>query len=212
LADATNTSYTNWPDGTFNYDTVEFAFQKRIAKLFLETSVDYQRRNELRSADIPDWGSTSPLSTDPIGVGPQISINPSAGNRQKTTMYHMQLAGRYTFPYDVGVAANYRFQSGFPYSFIVPDGAAGLNVCNFECSFFSTNLDQNRSEPVNLLNLRIDKAFKVGTRGKLTAMLDAYNSLNADPITNFNLVGDGFKTVIATLDPRVFQVGLRFEF
>jgi outer membrane receptor protein involved in Fe transport len=127
-------------------------------------------------------------------------------------MYHAQLAGRYTFPYDIGFAANYRFQSGFPYAFIVPDGAVPLNVCNFECSFFSTNLDQNRSESVNLLNFRLDKSFPIGGHAKVTGMLDIYNILNADPITNFNLVGDGFKTVIATLDPRVFQVGFRLEF
>jgi hypothetical protein len=212
LADETGTQYTNWPDGTFDYDTIELAFHKRVSsKLFVETSFDYQRRNELRTADIPDWGSTSPLSTDPIGVGPQISVNPGAPNRQKTTMYHMQVAGRYTFPGDVGFAANYRFQSGFPYAFIVPDGSVPLNVCNFECSFFSTNLDQNRSESVNLLNFRLDKTIPIG-RVKAMVMLDIYNILNADPITNFNLQGTGYKTVIATLDPRVFQVGFRLEF
>jgi Carboxypeptidase regulatory-like domain len=212
VADSTGTEYTNYPGSNFTYDTIEMAFQKKIGtKIFLQTSFDYQWRDELRSADIPDWGSTSPLSTDPIGVGPQISINPNAGNRQKTTMYHMQLAGRYTFPYDVAFAANYRFQSGFPFAFIVPDGSVPLNVCNFECSFFSTNLDQNRSESVNLLNFRVDKSFPIGKR-KITAMLDMYNLLNADPVTNFNLVGSGFKTVIATLDPRVFQVGFRLEF
>ena len=53
---------------------------------------------------------------------PQISVNPAAPNRQKTTMYHAQLSGHYTFNYDIGVGLNYRFQSGFPYSPIVPDG------------------------------------------------------------------------------------------
>jgi hypothetical protein len=43
-------------------------------------------------------------------------------------------------------------------------------------------------------------------------MLDIYNALNADPVTNFNLISDDFKRVIAVLDPRVFQVGFRFEF
>ncbi len=109
-------AYINYPDGSFNYDTIEIAFQKRVGKAFFQTSYDIQWRDELRSADIPDWGSTSPLSTDPIGVGPQLSVNPSAGNRQKTTMYHLQASGRYTFKYDVGLGVNYRFQSGFPYS------------------------------------------------------------------------------------------------
>ena len=43
-------------------------------------------------------------------------------------------------------------------------------------------------------------------------MLDIYNVLNADPVTNFNLSVGAPKTVIAVLDPRVFQMGFRLEF
>jgi outer membrane receptor protein involved in Fe transport len=44
-------------------------------------------------------------------------------------------------------------------------------------------------------------------------MLDVYNVLNTDPVTNFNLaLGPAYKRVIAALDPRVFQAGLRLEF
>jgi len=213
LADATDTAYTNSVGSDFNYDTIEVAFTKRFGtKFFFQTSGDYQWRDEERSADIPDWGSTSPLSTDPIGVGPQLSISATAPNRQKTTMYHAQLSGHYSFPYDVGLGVNYRFQSGFPYSLVVPDGAVPLNVCNFNCAFFATNMDQNRSEAVNLLNFRIDKAIPLGGSRKATLMLDIYNLLNADPVTNFNLSVTAPRTVIAVLDPRVFQMGFRFEF
>ena len=224
LADATETAYTNFPDSKFTYDTIEFAFQKRFgAKFFFQASGDYQWRNELRTADMGSpASSTSPLSTDPIGVFPQISVNPNAGNRQKTTMYHAQLAGRYTFPYDVGASVNYRYQSGFPYALVVPDGAdylnpngtpaAAPNVCNFGCSFFTQNLDQNRSESVNLLNFRFDKSFPIMNRFKASVMLDIYNVLNADPVTNFNMNVTAPRTVIAVLDPRVFQMGFRFEF
>jgi len=213
VADLTDAEFTNWPDGNFTYDTVEVAFTKRVgSKFFFQMSGDYQWRNELRSADIPDWGSTSPLSTDPIGVGPQFTINPAAPNRQKTTMYHAQLAGHYTFPYEIGVGINYRFQSGFPYAAVVPS-TLDLNVCNFECSFFTQNLDSNRSESVNLLNLRIDKGIPIRGRVKATVMLDLYNLLNADPVTNFNLsTGSSYKGVIAVLDPRVAQMGFRLEF
>ena len=47
---------------------------------------------------------------------------------------------------------------------------------------------------------------------RITGMLDMYNVLNADPVTNFNLFANDFKRVIAVLDPRVFQVGVRLEF
>jgi hypothetical protein len=214
LADSTSGLYDNWPDSTFDYDTVEVAFRHRFSsKFFIESSFDHIWRNELRSADINDWGSTSPLSTDPIGVGPQLTPNPAAPNRQKTTMYHAQFMGRYTFPYDVGFAVNYRLQSGFPYSRVIDGGNTdpGLNLCNFECSFFVQNLDQNRSEAVNLMNIRIDKSFPIG-RKKFSVILDGYNILNADPVTNFNLYSDDYKRVIAVLDPRVFQLGFRFEF
>ena len=43
-------------------------------------------------------------------------------------------------------------------------------------------------------------------------MLDIYNLLNSDPVTNFNLNVTAPRTVIAVLDPRVFQLGFRFEF
>ena len=216
LANQTGTEYTNWPDGNFTYDTMEVAFTKRFGtQFFMQASGDYQWRNELRSADQVNTtgGSTSPLSTDPLGVFPQLTVNANAPNRQKTTMYHAQLAGHYTFPYDVGVGVNYRFQSGFPYSPIVPDGQVNLNVCNFNCAFFTQNLDQNRSESVGLLNFRIDKRIPIGQRARATVMLDVYNVLNADPATNFDLsVGPTYKTVIAVLDPRVFQMGFRLEF
>ena len=213
LADATDTAYTNSVGSDFNYDTIEVAFTKRFgSKFFFQTSGDYQWRNEERSADIPDWGSTSPLSTDPIGVGPQLSVSATAPNRQKTTMYHAQLSGHYQFPGEIGVGMNYRFQSGFPYSLVIPDGTVNLNVCNFNCAFFATNMDANRSEAVNLLNFRIDKAIPLGGSRKATLMLDIYNLLNADPVTNFNLSVTAPRTVIAVLDPRVFQMGFRFEF
>jgi hypothetical protein len=215
LANATGTEYTNYVDGNFTYDTIEAAFNKRAGNLFLQASTDYQWRNELVSADQVNntGGSTSPLVSAPLGVFPQLSVNPNAPNRQKTTGYGAQIAGRYQFKYDVGVALNYRFQSGFPYSAIVPDGSVGLNVCNFECSFFEQNLDQNRSENVHLMNFRIDKSVPLGRGAKATVMLDIYNLLNADPVTNFNLNdGPGYKTVIAVLDPRVFQVGFRLQF
>jgi Carboxypeptidase regulatory-like domain len=212
LAGATGTEYTNAPDSKFTYDTIEVAFHKRFGgKFFVQTAADYQWRNELRSADIPDVGSTSPLSADPIGVFPQISVNPNAPNRQKTSGYGAQLSGRYNFKYDVGLAVNYRFQSGFPYSLVVPDGTVDLNVCNFNCAFFSQNLDQNRSEAVNLLNFRVDKSVPIG-HFKASVMLDVYNLLNADPVTNFNLSVGAPRTVIAVLDPRVFQLGFRVEF
>jgi hypothetical protein len=213
LANNTDTPYTNIADSWFRYETVELAFTKHAGKFFYQVSADYQWRNELRSADITDFGANSPLNTDPIQVYPQQSVNPAAPNRQQTTMYSAQMSGHYTMPYDFGLGINYRFQSGFNYSPIVPNGAVTLNACNNECSFFTQNLSANRSDDVNLMNIRIDKVIPLQGRVKATLMLDIYNVLNADPVTNFDLaLGPTYKQVIAVLDPRVFQMGFRLEF
>ena len=211
IADSTDGAYTNFPDGNLHYDTIEVAFNKKVLNFFVQTSFDYQWRDDLRSPlDI----STSPLSADPIGINFMLTPNPAAPNRQKTTTYHFQFLGRYTFPYEIGFAANYRYQSGFPYAPIVGDGltAPGLNLSNFGAPFFTQNLDQNRSDNVALLNFRLDKGVRVG-KAKVSAMLDIYNVLNVDPVTNFSMnVGASYKRVIAVLDPRVFQAGVRLEF
>jgi carboxypeptidase family protein len=217
VADLTDGLYSNFPgDSDFHYDTIELAYNKRLRNFFVQTSFDYQWRDDLRSPCGCNTGdiSTSPLSADPIGTNFFFDPNPAVPNRQKTTTYHYQFLGRYTFPYEVGFAANFRYQSGYPYSQIIPDGATspGLNLSNIGAPFFVQNLDQNRSDNVALLNFRLDKSIPVG-RAKVTGMLDIYNVLNADPVTNFNLnAGASYKRVIAVLDPRVFQVGIRLEF
>lgn len=212
LASLSDSVFDNAPDGKFDYDTIEVAFTKRFAqKFFFSASYDYQWRDELRSADLDNWGDQSPLGTDPIGVYFFINPNPAVPNRQDSTMWHGTLVGRYTFPYDFAVAANLRYQSGFPYARIIPDGATEPTLNLSPAPFFVENLKNNRSDNVALLNLRFDKAFRIG-RTKLTALLDVYNVLNANPVTNFNPRTDGFGDIIAVLDPVVAQFGFRFEF
>ena len=201
--------FDNIPDSDFHYTTIEIAFRSRVGhKLFVQVSGDHQWRDELRTADIPNWGAAGPLATDPIGVNFFINPNPAVSNRQRTTTYHVQALGRYLLPLDVGAAVNFRYQSGFPYARIIPDG----ELPNLSpAPFFVENLDRHRSDNVALLNFRVDKAFAIG-RTRLTAMFDLDNALNANPVTNFNLLNDDFGHVIAVLNPRVAQVGLRLEF
>ena len=75
-----------------------------------------------------------------------------------------------------------------------------------------TNLDQNRSGTVPLLNLRLDKSFSFAGH-RLTGMLDIFNVLNAATVVNFNLSnGSRYNQVNGVLDPRTLQLGVRFEF
>ena len=109
-------------------------------------------------------------------------------------------------------AANYRYQSGFPYSEYITDAdtAPGLNVT--PSPFFVEDLKNNRSDNVSLLNFRVDKGFTFAGHYKVTGIFDLYNVTNANPVTNFSLANGNFRSIIAVLDPRVAQVAIRFEF
>jgi len=77
---------------------------------------------------------------------------------------------------------------------------------------FAENLDRNRSDTVPILDLRADKAFRLG-RYRFTAMADLFNATNSNAVTNFGLLnGNAFNQIIAALDPRTFQLGVRFDF
>jgi hypothetical protein len=194
--------------GDYNYDTVQFGFNKRFgANLFVQSSVDYQWRDELRTTQGPP-PSTSPLNSDPISPGYFQNVFPEVSNRQNNTNWQGRLLARYVFPYDIGFAVNLRAQSGWQYARViqVPLPNAGTQ------SFFSENIENNRSDMVSLLDFRVDKAFPIRDT-RLVLMLDLFNSLNSNQVSNFQLVnGANFNRIVATLDPRTAVVGVRFEF
>jgi Carboxypeptidase regulatory-like domain/TonB dependent receptor-like, beta-barrel len=210
---------TNMPDGKYMYDTLQFAFNKRFGQgLFIQTSYDYQWRNELRGGGglggLVDFTntlrapSTSPLDSDPMRIGFFNNANPSVPNRQKSTNWQGRAMARYVFPFEIGAAGNLRVQSGFAYSRIY---SVSLPVAG-TVRVFSEDIDTNRSDTVPILDLRADKAFGVG-RYKFTVMADLFNALNSNAVTNFGLLnGSAYNQIIAALDPRTFQVGVRFAF
>jgi outer membrane receptor protein involved in Fe transport len=77
---------------------------------------------------------------------------------------------------------------------------------------FLDNVDQNRSESVTLVDVRVEKGFSLGP-GRLMGMLDIYNLFNSNSEVNFNLrTGSRFENIIAALDPRAFKIGIRYQF
>jgi len=212
-----NNVITNVPDGHYKYDTLQFAFNKRFGSgLFIQSSFDYQWRDELRGGAAGTSNSTatlsapttSPLNSDPITVGYFQNVFPQVSNRQQSTNWQGRAIARYVFKYDIGVATNLRVQSGYAYSRIIAatlPNAGGVR-------FYSDDIQNNRSDTVPILDLRLDKAFQIG-RYKFTGMFDAFNLTNSAAVTNFNLTnGASYNQIIAALDPRTLQLGLRFDF
>jgi len=211
-----NNVIMNIPDGSYKYDTLQFAFNKRFGSgLFIQTSYDYQWRDELRGGTFATTGTispnTSPLNSDSLPVGFFQNVNPSVSNRQKNTNWQGRLIGRYVFKYNIGVAANLRVQSGFAYARVIALSNAQLPNAG-STRFYADNIENNRSDTVPILDLRADKAFRIG-KYKFTGMFDVYNLTDSNAVSNFTMTnGNTYNKIIATLDPRVAQVGIRFDF
>jgi outer membrane receptor protein involved in Fe transport len=203
----------NIPDsvggGDYNYDTVQFAFNKRFARgLFIQSSFDYQWRDELRTTTNPA-PSTSPLNSDPISPGYFQNVFPDVSNRQDNTNWQARLLGRYVFPYEVGLGANLRMQSGWNYARLLRVALPNAGTQ----TFFAEDIKNNRSDTVSIVDVRLDKAVTLGGKYRFTVMADVFNALNSNAVSNFNLLnGNQYNRIIATLDPRTFQLGFRFDF
>ena len=78
---------------------------------------------------------------------------------------------------------------------------------------FTDNIDQRSAERAALLDLRIDKSVQLPGRAKITGLLDVYNLTNSNAVTNFFLTsGATYNRIIAALNPRTVQLGLRLTF
>ena len=195
------------------YDTLQAAVDRRFAGGFLlQASFDYQWRDEFRSAA---GENRSPLFADPlvVGSGGHGRIWQNHGldvdARQATTNWNARLLARYTLPYDVGVSANVRHQSGWPYALIQQVDIPGTGTNQ---PVFLTDLADNRSENVTMVDLRLDKAFDTGAGGRVSLMLDLYNLFNSNAVTNFSLRTGDNQRVIAALDPLAMKLGVRYQF
>ncbi|HEX3703029.1 MAG TPA: carboxypeptidase regulatory-like domain-containing protein [Vicinamibacterales bacterium] len=201
--------FANIPDsvggGSFNYDTFEVAFNKRFSgSQFIDASFDYLRRDELRQ----NSASTNPFNTDPLMINYFQNVNPAVPNRQSSSNWQLHLSGRYDLPYEIGVGANVQVQSGWPFARLV---TVSLPTAGTQ-TFFLEDIDNNRSDTVPLVGVRVDKSVHFDSH-RILFMFDMFNALNSNAVTNFALSnGASYNKIIATLQPRTFQLGVRLEF
>lgn len=201
--------FTNIPGsvggGSYNYDTLQLAFNKRFAGgLFLDSSFDYLWRDELRSTN----ASTSAFATDPLPIAYFQNVNPAVSNRQTSSNWQARFSGRYLFPYGIGLGANVQVQSGWPYARVISVTLPNAGTQ----TFFEEDIDGNRSDTVPLAGIRVDKALTYGAR-KITFMLDVFNLLNSNAVANFTLLnGANYNRILSGLQPRTVQIGARLEF
>ena len=198
---------TNVPEGEadFNWTTISLGVNKRFRNnFFWNAYFDYQWRNEGRTPG----QSTSPLTTDPVGVGwtYQYGFIPLI---QSVSNWQFKGAGRYVMPYDIGVAGTLRLVSGFPWSPLLSVGIGNVGTQ----TIFLDNLNNRTSDNVSIVDLRVDKGFQLGDSAEIEFMFDLFNALNNASETNFIMsAGSRYRTTIEWIQGRTVGLSARLTF
>jgi hypothetical protein len=119
-------------------------------------------------------------------------------------------SGAYVFPYAVTFSMNYEHRSGDAQARqVLFRGGQQVPsiVLNVE------PIGSLRMPNFNFVDLRVEKAFRLGSTQKLSARLNIYNVLNSDTITERTVrAGANFLRPTAILPPRMFEVAASYSF
>jgi outer membrane receptor protein involved in Fe transport len=205
-----NRTFTN-PDGpeyTSDYQTIEVALNRRFRGRWMAlTAFGYTRMDQF-------WGVTSTTSAlDSIGLSKAYNWIPNQRNqgdegKDVGSLWSYKLIGRYVFNWDIGVSGSYKLQSGRNFGRTIN---AALPVSGSQTVLVESPTAQ-RAPNVGILDVRVDKTFKLGRYGRLTGMFDVFNLTNSSAVTNFRITTAGYKGIIALLDPRIIRLGVRWDF
>jgi outer membrane receptor protein involved in Fe transport len=197
-------------DNFGNYHTVEFGVNKRFSdKWLLLSSFEYSWLEDWRQSNI-STSTLAVLRASQPAISPWVwRPNQRYLGPAETSIWNYKLVGRYIFPYEIGVSASYKLQSGFHYERDQSVSLTNAGAENVPMEAF----DARRAPNVGIFDVRVEKAFSLGRPGSITAMADIFNLTNSKVVTNArNRTGSRFLEVISLLDPRTVRFGIRWEF
>jgi hypothetical protein len=211
-----NRTFTNVDDYDSDYDTIEFALNRRMKdRWLLMTSFGYS----WMKAYYGQTSSTSALSSGGNEKAFDWRPNFNRFGRETTTIWNYKIVGRYDLPWDIGTSGSFKLQSGRQYgrlqSITLP--VAGAEAIRVE------PVTANRGPNVGIFDLRFDKSFRFG-RAKLTAMVDVFNVGNAGTVTGWQTAtgnaptaanptpASTYNQALVLLDPRIVRFGVRVGF
>ena len=125
--------------------------------------------------------------------------------------WHLKIQFAYDLPWDILFGASYQYMSGTPYSTTVrvyPDQGQRRIIA-------APRNNDDRMEPVQTLDLRLEKILTVRRGLKFGVLFDVYNALNAGTVlgwASYSLVSSAFREPARMLAPRQVQLGLTLQF
>jgi hypothetical protein len=129
----------------------------------------------------------------------------------------LRLSGSYELPYAITLAGSLVANGGYPYQSTYQitrafAAAQGINLTRASQTIALSERGEERYPNVVMVDLRIDRAFRFGSRS-IRPYADFYNLSNADTVVRHNVgVGATYLGPAEILAPRIIRVGFSLNF
>ncbi|HNS05566.1 MAG TPA: hypothetical protein PKH53_06135, partial [Candidatus Saccharicenans sp.] len=121
----------------------------------------------------------------------------------------VKLSGSYDLPWGFYIGAFFNYRRGYPTQryFLYEDLNQG------DVYVAAEKYGESRYPDLTLLDLRLSKIFNLKRYGKVEIMLDGFNIFNAHtPLSWDDESWEGYKQVTEILAPRIFRLGVKWNF
>jgi hypothetical protein len=121
-----------------------------------------------------------------------------------------RVSGAYLFPAGIQVSGNFEHRSGTPWARTV-SVRGGQQIPSLTVRV--EPIGERRLPNLNVLNVRAEKSFGLGSGHRLALRLNVYNTLNVNTVRSVNaLSGSAFGRPTLITPPRIAEVGLTYTF
>jgi hypothetical protein len=142
---------------------------------------------------------------------PNDLINTDNG-RYNFTTWAAKINGTYQAKYGIQITPSLRNQSGQPYGRTISAGTTN-NINYGTARILVEPIDTHRQDNITIIDVRVEKSFKMAAAARLSVFMDGYNLTNSNAATNINWSsGATFLTPSTIISPRLARFGAKFDF
>jgi hypothetical protein len=244
------TAYSPWsflkpqPEANNVYWGLDLVATKRLsnkwmlnASFTLQTQASHFGKNGILNTNQTWWWPYNPLDPTNNWAYEGSTYSPSFGggsgkiDQYVYTPWMFKAAGLYQLPYDVNISATMIARPGYiqDEAFYIVDYRLPNPLSN-DNYIEMVPFGSEHLPTIFLMNLRLEKMFKLGDTGRIYLMADAFNLLNSgtvnrreqkvhgtyyiypDASQNTFVPNDYYNQLNEILNPRVVRFGMRFQF
>jgi outer membrane receptor protein involved in Fe transport len=191
------TTLINDPNADQTFKSFEIATMKRLSHRWQFSAAYTATKKHIPFGNVP-----------PLAYTPNAEINIA----DNTWEWEAKIAGAYQLPAGVTLAANYQNISGSAYARQVLFTTGGTSTVPSLVANV-VPIGTYRTPAINLLDLRVEKAFSLPAGNKFIVRLNVYNSLNASTVlTVQQRSGTTFNQPTSIAPPRLYELGVTYSF